>query len=73
MWGERVTTAVNPAGITVYDGYYALVYALLDDDITDVDDAVSAVLGYYPARPKRDGKPVYRNGEKPKRDKRVVV
>jgi len=70
MWGERVTVAANPAGITVYDGYYALVYALIADDIDDADDAVSAVLGYFPVRAGKDGTPVYRNGKKTRRGKK---
>lgn len=70
MWSERITTAENPAGVTVYDGYYALVYALIADDIDDADDAVSAVLGYFPVRPGKDGRPVYHNGKKTRRGKK---
>ena len=39
----------NPAGTVVYDGYYALAYAVITGSYTD--DAIKAILGYRPGKP----------------------
>lgn len=45
--------SVNPAGITIYEGWYALAYALVAEKETNVDDALKAVLGYKTRKDRR--------------------